>query len=554
MDNAQKKTRQAFGTWKSPITPELIGAAIRLSDVQWDTDGQTLLWLEGRSGKGVLVAQPLGEAPYDLSGEVNVRGGVGYGGGEFTVQNGLVIFTGSDGRLYRRNLGKGFPRPITPAFGGVASPVISPDGENVLFVHTYEGKDVLGIVDVEGNTWPNKLAFGADFYMQPVWHPSGKRLAWVEWDHPNMPWDGTRLMMAELEGDALAVAQLAGGEDTPILQPAFSPDGRYLSYLQNEGEWDQLVLRDLETGDVKTLVKDASLLPPAWVQGVVVQGWMPDSQKIVFLQGESGKTLLNQVDIQSGEIENLALPGYTSLGQPNISPEGRIALLASSPQASTRAISLLDGVVTIHKRSTDESIPEVDLPQPYEIQWTSSDGETVYGIYSPPANGRYDGIGLPPAVIYIHGGPTSAVGIGYHLDAAFFTSRGFGYLEVNYRGSTGYGRTYRNALNDNWGAVDVLDAAEGAQALIDQGLADPNKLIIKGGSAGGYTVLNALIHHPGLFKAGICSYGVSNLFTLAMDTHKFEARYTDSLVGALPEAAEKYHAWSPVFHASQIKD
>ena len=194
------------------------------------------------------------------------------------------------------------------------------------------------------------------------------------------------------------------------------------------------------------------------------------------------------------------------------------------------------------------------MPEPYEIQWTSSDGEMVYGIYSPPANGRYEGIGLPPAVIYIHGGPTSAVGIGYHLDAAFFTSRGIGYLDVNYRGSTGYGRKYRDALKGNWGYVDVLDAAEGAQALIDQGLADPNKLVIKGGSAGGYTVLNALIHHPGLFKAGICSYGVSNLFTLAMDTHKFEERYTDSLVGPLPEAAEKYHEWSPVFHASQIKD
>jgi dipeptidyl aminopeptidase/acylaminoacyl peptidase len=554
MDKAQKKIRQAYGSWKSPITPELIGAAIRLSDVQWDSDGRTLVWLEGRSGKGVLVAHPHGEAPYDLSGEVNVRGGVGYGGGEFTIREGLVIFTGSDGRLYRRNLGKGFPRPITPAYGGVASPAISPDNQNVVFVHTYEGRDVLGIVDTEGNTWPNKLVFGADFYMQPVWHPSGKSLAWVEWDHPNMPWDGTRLMMEDFEADVLGVQQLAGGEETAILQPAFSPDGRYLSYLQNEGEWDQLVLRDLETGGVKTLVKDASLLAPAWVQGVTVQGWMPDSRKIVFLQGASGKKTLKQVDIVSGEVEDLALPGYTSLGQPHVSVEGRVALLAGSPQASTRVIHLVDGKITIHKRSTDESIPEVDLPEPYEIEWTSSDGETVYGIYSPPANGRYEGIGLPPAVVYIHGGPTSAVGIGYHMDAAFFTSRGFGFLEVNYRGSTGYGRAYRDALKGNWGHYDTLDAAEGAQALVDQGLADPKKLVIKGGSAGGYTVLNALIHHPGLFKAGICSYGVSNLFTLAMDTHKFEERYTDSLVGPLPEAAEKYHAWSPVFHADQIRD
>jgi dipeptidyl aminopeptidase/acylaminoacyl peptidase len=209
---------------------------------------------------------------------------------------------------------------------------------------------------------------------------------------------------------------------------------------------------------------------------------------------------------------------------------------------------------TIHQRSTAESIPPADLPSPYEIEWQSSDGETVYGIYSPPVSSRFEGIGLPPAIVLIHGGPTSAVNIGYNLEAAFFTSRGYGYLEVNYRGSTGYGRAYRNALRGNWGRLDVIDAADGAKALVAQGLADEHRLVIKGGSAGGYTVLNALIQYPGLFKAGLCSYGVSNLFTLAMDTHKFEARYTDSLVGPLPEAAQKYRDWSPVFHAEKIQD
>lgn len=557
MDKAQKKIRQAYGAWKSPITPELIGAATRLSDVQWDSDGETLVWLEGRSGKGVLLAKPLGEASYEISGEVNVRGGVGYGGGEFTVQNGLVIFTASDGRLYRRSLGRGFPRPITPAFGGAASPALSPDNGWVVFVHTYEDKDVLALVDAEGRRWPQILAQGADFYMQPAWHPTGQRLAWVEWDHPNMPWDGTRLMLAEVKGatpQTVDVQQVAGGPETAVLQPAFSPDSRYLSYIQNEGEWDQLMLRDLETGEVRVLVGEASLLSPAWVQGVVVQGWTPDSRAIFFLQGASGKDELKQVEIATGKVESVDLPEYSSLGSLRVSARGELALLASSPSASTRVLTLAGDAVTVQQRSTAESIPEVDLPQSYEIQWTASDGATVYGIYSPPANGRYEGVGLPPAVIYIHGGPTSAVGIGYNLDAAFFTSRGYGFLAVNYRGSTGYGRTYRNALNGMWGHYDVLDAAEGAQALVDQGLADPNKLVIKGGSAGGYTVLNALIRYPGLFKAGICSYGVSNLFTLAMDTHKFEARYTDSLVGALPEAAEKYHEWSPVFHADRIKD
>lgn len=555
--DAGNKTEKAYGLWPSAITPQLIGAAIRLSDPQWDSDGQTLVWKEGRSGQGVLMAQPLGEAPYRISGEKNVRGGVGYGGGDFTVRDGLVVFVAKDGRLYRRPLGYGQPQAITPAYGSVAAPQLSPDGRWVAFVHTYEGRDVLGLVDAAGRHWPRKLAEGADFYMQPAWHPSGEFLAWVDWDHPNMPWDGTRLMVGNLGAEfpeIVSAQHLAGNADTPILQPTFSPDGHHLSYLQNLGEWDQLVLRDLEDGQERILVEGAALLKPAWIQGVCVQAWSPDGESIYYLETESGLTTLKRVSLADGQVEPIDMHPYTSLSQPSVSPDGRLALLASAPGVSSRVISWKNGEQMIHQRSTGESISPEALPAPYEISWTAPDGETVYGIYSPPTSTRFAGRGLPPAIVLIHGGPTSRVNIGFNLEAAFFTSRGYGYLEVNYRGSTGYGRSYREALRGQWGHLDVVDAVGGAQALVDQGLADPERLVIKGGSAGGYTVLNTLIRHPGRFKAGICSYGVSNLFTLAMDTHKFEARYTDSLVGALPDAAEKYRAWSPVFHAEKIED
>jgi len=551
------KVQKAYGLWQSQISPTLIAASIRLGDPQWDSDGKTLLWLEGRSGRGVLMAQPLGEAPVEVSGEVDVRGCVGYGGGDYTVQHSLVIFAGRDGRLYQRPLGHGFPQPITPAFGSLAAPRLSPDNRWVAFVHSYEGKDVLGLVDSIGEGWPVKLAEGADFYMQPVWHPSGETIAWVEWDHPNMPWDGTRLMVAALTGDPpeiKAVQVMAGGDDIPILQPAFSPDGHYLSYVQNEGEWDQLMLRDLEDGSIKVLVDGAAMLRPAWVQGVVVQSWYPESGRIAFLQTQDGMSQLNVVDVRSGKVDAMNVGAYTRMSQPAVSAKGRLALAGGSPKVSARIISQQGDGVRVHQRSTAESIPPEDLPEPYEINWTSSDGEMVYGIYSPPTSGQFEGKGLPPAIVKIHGGPTTRVSIGYDLEAAFFTSRGYGYLAVNYRGSTGYGRAYREALRGNWGDLDVVDAAGGAQALIDKKLADPGRLVIKGGSAGGYTVWNALIRFPGLFKAGLCSYGVTNLFTLAMDTHKFEERYTDSLVGPLPEAADKYRAWSPVFHAEAIRD
>ena len=557
MTSGNEKTMRAYGLWESKITPDLIAAAIRLSDVQWDSDGRTLIWREERAGQGVLLAQPAGEAPYGLTCEHNVRGGVFYGGGEFNVRNGLVVYAAKDGRLYRRTLSAGFPQPITPEFGSAAAPQISSDNQWVAFVHTYEGTDVLAVVDAEGKRWPDKLTVGADFYMQPAWQPDGGAIAWVEWDHPNMPWDGTRLMYAVLEGSPprIRVAQqLAGDADTPILQPAFSPEGRYLSYIQNQGEWDQLMLRDLQTGTLSVLVEDAALLKPAWVQGVVVQAWAPTSDRIIFLQSRAGVSVLNQVDVATGEITPLDLRPYTVLSQPVVNAEGAVAMITSAPTVSPRVISKRGEKVTIHQRSTSEVIPAEELPTPYEIQWTSSDGAAVYGIYSPPTSSRFIAEGLPPAIVLIHGGPTSAVMVGFDLEAAFFTSRGYGFLSVNYRGSTGYGRAYREALRGQWGKLDVIDAAGAAQVLIDQGLANPGMLAIKGSSAGGYTVLNTLIRFPGLFKAGICAYGVSNLFTLAMDTHKFEERYTDSLVGPLPEAAEKYRAWSPEFHARAIKD
>jgi dipeptidyl aminopeptidase/acylaminoacyl peptidase len=213
-----------------------------------------------------------------------------------------------------------------------------------------------------------------------------------------------------------------------------------------------------------------------------------------------------------------------------------------------------DGRFRIHRFASAERIPPEALSFPQPIQWRAPDGTAVHGLYYPPASPEVRGVGLPPALISIHGGPTSQRVMSYNADAQFFATRGFAYLEVNYRGSTGYGRSYRDALKGKWGLLDVEDAVGGARALAEQGLADPQRQVIIGGSAGGYTVLNALIRHPGFFRAGVCLFGVTNLFTLAAETHKFEAHYLDSLVGPLPEAAERYREWSPIFHADRIRD
>ncbi|HPR35301.1 MAG TPA: prolyl oligopeptidase family serine peptidase [Anaerolineaceae bacterium] len=550
-------TKQALphGLWPSPITPAMLAGGIRLNDVQWSPDGNYMVWSQSLDGKTSLFAKPAHDPAFNLSGELNPSGGVGYGGGDFCAGREGVAFAERNGRLYFKPYADGVARPITPAFGGCASPVITPDERFVIFVHTYENKDVLAIVPLDGSAWPRILRQGADFYMQPAVSPDGKLLAWVEWDHPNMPWDGTRLYLAALNAQAGSLSDvrlLDGDENVPVFQPIFSRDGSQLAWLSNAGELDQLKLLHLASGEVETLVQDRVMMPPAWVQGMHALAWSPDSQQIYFLENQLGQTSLRSINLNTREISEIDTTPYTHIEQPCVSAKGELALIAQSAAKPPRVLRIANGQTEVIARSQSEVLPAAFLSQPQAIAWQSSDGVTVHGLYYPPANPDFEVEGAPPVIVYIHGGPTSQVFDAFNLEADFFTSRGYAYFAVNYRGSTGYGRAYRDALRGAWGKVDLQDTIEGTQALIARGLADPARLIIKGGSAGGFTLLNALVHHPGFFKAGLCSYGVSNLFDL--DTHKFEAHYNTSLVGELPAAVKKYHAWSPVFHADKIRD
>jgi dipeptidyl aminopeptidase/acylaminoacyl peptidase len=552
------KTVRPFGTWPSPVRPETIGLGIRLDDVQWTADGSHLVWLEGRSGQGVLVCRSGNDAPRDVTQTHNVRGCVGYGGGDFCAGRDFLIFAEKNGRLFRVALAGGDPSAVTPEFGQAAAPALSPDGRRVLFVHSYERKDRLALVDADGARWPIILVEGADFYMQPAWHPSGSRIAWIEWNHPQMPWDGTILKTGTLEPDRMNLTDvqvLAGGTDTPILQPAFSPDGRWLAYLASLPEGDQLVVMDVQSGASTTLVEGGVLAGPAWIQGVRLFGWTADSQSIIFLRNEKGFASLWRAERKNGAIQPMGVDAYTWISQVAVSPTGdAVAFIGSSPDFADRVVVQTIGSPQVQKRSTAERVPPGELSRPEPISWTAEDGSAIQGLYYPPSNPKYESPGAPPAIIHIHGGPTGQQRAAYSADAAFFTSRGYAFLAVNYRGSTGYGRAYMLALRGRWGELDVEDAVSGARMLCGKGWADPSRLVILGGSAGGYTVLNALIRHPGFFRAGVCLYGVSDLFALAAETHKFEERYLDSMVGPLPGAAEKYRAWSPIFHAESIRD
>lgn len=555
-----------FGLWASPVSSSALAAGLRLGEPCWDTDGKTLGWIEGRSDKGVIVVQDAdGGATRDLTSDLSVRAFIGYGGGDFTLSHGAAYFVAqADQRIYRQELSGGSPKPITPAFGAASTPRVSPDGNWVAYVHTYEDVDTIAVVDSQGGHWPQRLGEGRDFYMQPAWHPSGDRLAWVEWDHPNMPWDGTELRIARLgfpEGGLPVLAGsevVAGGPQTAIFQGTFARDGRSVLYVSDETGWGHIYSRDLASGATRQLTSgEFEFSTPAWAHGMKTFA-ETKSGGVVAIKQRAGFASLIAVNPGGSEVELSAGSDYAMFQSPDVSPDGsRVAVIANGGRQPTRVVVFgLDGAEphSVRRRADGESVRKESLSQPEPFSWTSFDGEQAQGIYWPPASERFEGSGAPPLIVLPHGGPTSQVYGTWHPQAQFFATRGYAVLCPNYRGSTGYGRDYMLKLRESWGIYDVQDSKTGAEALAARGLADRSRLVIMGGSAGGYTVLQSLVEMQGFYKAAICMFGVANMFTLAADTHKFEARYLDSMLGPLPEAAAVYRDRSPIFHVDKIKD
>jgi dipeptidyl aminopeptidase/acylaminoacyl peptidase len=555
------KTTLPFGKWPSPITPDLLAERKRLGEALWSLNKDSIFWLMSENGKGrIYFSQDGKTAKLMSSEEYDVRGTVSYGGGEFAVGNEFVIFANRNGRLYRLEIKTGNINPITPGWGCMASPAISKNQQWVLYVFSDGEKDLIGVVNAHGFGWPTVLVSGADFYMHPVWHPGGELIAWVEWDNPHLPWQASRVKIGEVGGMQVKLFSedwIAGSDQQSATQPQFSPDGKWLSYIQTSGDWDELILYNLKSKKTKILFTGdkVGFGNPGWVQGQRFYGWSADSQRIFYRLVNGGTAALWEADLKTGKSIQLSIGTYTWISQLDVSrKENRVLMRASSPHLSPRLIEWKEGKKKELTQPSFSSIHEDFLPNPKMIHWQAGDGSTIHGTYYPPLNPNFYSEGKPPLIVEIHAGPTMNNLLVFTPDRAYFTSRGYAILAVDYRGSTGYGKTYQDSIRGKWGVVDVQDAIGGARAAVEQGLCDEKRIAIMGSSAGGFTVLNSLIQFPGFFKAAICSYPVCDLLEDIQKTHKLERYYNQYLIGDPKKDHRQYLARSPLQQADKIHD
>jgi dipeptidyl aminopeptidase/acylaminoacyl peptidase len=567
-----------YGAWKSPITSDLIVAGtISLGQIM--LDGEDIYWSEMRpteAGRNVIVRRmPNGQTVDMTPAPFNVRTRVHeYGGGAFVVANGVVYFSNfADQRLYSQSLGTE-PQPITPAANvRYADAVVDPQHQRLVCVredHRIAGKEptnaivsveTLPATALEANLEENSdhiLAAGYDFYASPRLSPDGLQLAWICWNHPNMPWDGTELWVAEVKADgSLGASQcIAGGLEESIVQPEWSPDGVLHFIGDRTGWWN---LYRWQNGAIEALCNQAAEFGlPHWVFRMATYGFESGS-RLICSYVEQGIQYLARLDTQTLKLEAIEVP-YASVSGLCVAP-GYAAFSASSPTTPV-AIARLDlktSEVQELRRSSELSIEPGYLSIPEVLEFPTENGLTAYGFYYAPQNQDYAARSgadagssvRPPLLVKSHGGPTAATSANFNPSIQYWTSRGIAILDVNYGGSTGYGRAYRERLKHQWGVVDVDDCVNGARYLVERGDVDGDRLCIDGGSAGGYTTLAALTFRD-VFRAGASYYGVSDLEALATDTHKFESRYLDGLIGPYPERKDLYQARSPIYDVDRL--
>ena len=556
-----------YGSWTSPITSALLtSAGIGFGELHF-SNGE-LYWLESRPEEAGRVAVVRcasdGKTTDAIPSPFNARTRVHeYGGGAYCVHDRTIYFSNfKDQRLYRQEV-DGQPRAITPepvTTGSLryADGRFTPDGKSMICVRERheEGREAINeivVVPAGGGSDVKVILGGYDFYAFPRISPDGTQLAWTCWRHPQMPWDGTELWIGELDSDgSVAKARhVAGSSNESIFQPEWSPDGTLYFISDRTGWWN------LHAEPTKKIVPvfeiDAEMGVPQWLFGYSRYAFLSNG-RLACVYDQNGLEHLAIIDLNAKKTEILRVP-YTAFGSMTSDGQDTLFVAAASPTraAEVAALDVRDGRVRVLKRSLNVEIDAGYLSQPEPIEFPTSGGLKAYALFYPPKNKDFVAppAERPPLLVISHGGPTSATTSALRLAVQYWTTRGFAVVDVNYGGSSGFGRPYRERLRGQWGVVDVDDCINAARYLEKRGDVDRRRMAIRGGSAGGYTTLCALVFHN-VFAAGASYYGVADLETLARDTHKFESRYEEGLVGPYPASAELYRQRSPVHFANRL--
>jgi dipeptidyl aminopeptidase/acylaminoacyl peptidase len=563
------------GSWPSPISASLVaaggigvgGPAAHGPDVVWSElrpaeGGRVVLVRRRGSGRAADVLP----APWSARTRVHE-----YGGGAWWLGGTAIWFANwDDQRLYRLDDGRTQPVAVTPEppdrhAWRYADGAVSPDGRWVACVredHTGpdECRNEVVLVPADGSVDPVVVVSGPDFVAAPRWSPDGSHLSWIEWDHPNMPWDGTELRVATVTGSEEPAAApvvglaltVAGGPAESVVGAEWTTDGRLVFATDRSGWWNLASWRPgAERTDALTDL-DAEIGGPQWVFGLCPWAELPDGRLAVVVT-ESATDHLAVLEVD-GSVRRLATP-FTAVDGVAVTERGGILVVAAGPTAlpAVAEVDPATGAVTEHRPPDDLGIDPAWFSVAEPVEFASEGGRRAHAFLYRPTGADVAGPPdeRPPLLVISHGGPTSHTRPALSLKVQYWTSRGFAVVDVNYGGSTGYGRPYRRLLDDAWGIVDVQDCTAAARHLADIGVVDPARLAIRGGSAGGFTTLAALTSSD-VFAAGCSLYGVADLEALARDTHKFESRYLDGLVGPYPEARQTYVERSPITHTDRL--
>ena len=552
-----------YGSWKSPVTSELVASKkVWLESIVFD--GEDIYWVEIRpseEGRHIIVRRtPDGQISDMTPPPLNARSRVHeYGGGAYTVGDGTIYFSNfDDQRIYCQKLGAA-PHPVTPeADLRYADFIIDRHRNRLICVredHRVSGRDAvntLASVNLEGSKGGQILVSGNDFYSSPRLSPDGSRLTWLTWNHPNMPWDGTELWVGELgaDGSLESAERVGGGIDESILQPEWSSEGVLYFISDRSGWWNLYRWLDGHSEPLRKM--EADFGNPQWVFGMTTYA-LDSANHIICTYTQQGIWRLATLDIVTGKFEVIEIP-YTDIWSLRASPS-QVAFVAGSPTEPPSIVRLDSAThrIEVLRRSSNIQVDAEYISIPKAIEFPTEKGLTAHAFFYAPRNRDYTGPTeeRPPLIVISHGGPTAATSTVFSWSVQYWTSRGFAVVDVNYGGSSGYGRTYRQRLDGQWGVVDLDDCVNAARYLVNKGQVDGNRLAIRGRSAGGYTTLCALTFRN-VFQAGASYFGVSDLEALTKDTHKFESHYLDRLIGPYPERRDLYRERSPIHFIDQM--